>query len=136
MNDPASTMNTLTLVARIAGSSADLGAFLSVCLYVVLMQGLLWSIARHSADLEWWRTVAFCAAAGLSTAFGLGLGGIEGIVTAALLGFPCAWVMLGWVFELETWQRSVMTAVGPVAAAGSLWAGFQLKKIILTWILS
>lgn len=129
-------MSDLLIVARIGVYSTDLGIYLTSGIYIGLMQLLIWSIARHSADIDVWRTGAFCLLVGSMTALGLAIGGVEGIASAAIMGFLSGWAILGYVFELEVWQRGVMTAVGPVAAAVSLFLGYWLKGIILTGIAS
>ncbi|RYD29064.1 MAG: hypothetical protein EOP87_18850 [Verrucomicrobiaceae bacterium] len=128
-------MTDLLPLAGIGVYSTDLGFYLTAGIYLGLMQWLVWSIARHSADIELWRTGAFCLLVGSMTILGLGMGGLGGILSAAILGFLCGWVILGYVFELETWQRAVMTAVGPVAAIFSFLAGYWLKGVILTNII-
>jgi hypothetical protein len=50
------------------------------------------------------------------------------------LGFLGGWAILGYVFELEIWQRGVMTAVGPVAATVSIFLGYCFKGLILSGI--
>lgn len=129
-------MSDLLIVARIGVYSTDLGIYLTAGIYIGLMQLLIWSIARHSAEIDVWRTGAFCLLVGSMTALGLAIGGTGGIASAAILGFLSGWTILGYVFELEVWQRGVMTAVGPVAAAVSLFLGYWLKTIILTGIAS
>lgn len=128
-------MTDLFFLARIGVYSTDLGFYLTAGIYLGLMQWLVWSIARHSADIELWRTGAFCLLVGSMTILGVGMGGLGGILSAAILGFLCGWVVLGYVFDLETWQRAVMTAVGPVAAVLSFLAGYWLKGVILTNII-
>ncbi len=128
-------MTDLLPLAGIGGDSDDLGLYLATGIYIGLMQWLVRSIARHSADIELWRTVAFCLLVGSMTILGVGMGGLDGILSAAILGFLCGRVILGYVFELETWQRAVMTAVGPVAAIFSFLTGYWLKGVILTNII-
>ena len=111
--------------------STDLGIYLSGGVFVALMQVLVWSMARHSADTDVWRTGAFCAVVGVMAAFGLALGGLEGVASAVILGAVCGWIVLGYVFELETWQRGVMAGVGPIAAGVSLFLGYWMKGLIL-----
>lgn len=125
-------MTDLFVLARIGVYSTDLGFYLTIGIYLGLMQWLVWSIARHTADIEIWRIGAFCLLVGCMTILGVGMGGLGGILSAAILGFLCGWVILGYVFELETWQRAVITAVGPFAAVISFLAGYWLKGVILT----
>ncbi|RYD38909.1 MAG: hypothetical protein EOP85_16775 [Verrucomicrobiaceae bacterium] len=124
-------MTDLLFLARVGVYSTDLGAYLTFGIYLGLMQWLLWSIARHSADIEIWRTTAFCLLVGVLTVMGLAFGGIGGLLSAAILGFLGGWILLGYVFDLETWQRAVMTAVGPIAVVPSYLAGYWLKGVIL-----
>jgi hypothetical protein len=119
-------------LAQIGVYSRDLGIYLTAGIYIGSMQLLIWSIARHSADIELWRTGAFCLLVGCMTGIGLAIGGIEGIASAAILGFLSGWAILGYVFELEVWQRGVITAVGPIAAGVSLFVGYWLKEVILS----
>ena len=127
-------MSPPVILAGISVYSTDLGIYLSAGTYIGLMQLLIWSIARHSADIELWRTGAFCLLVGSMTTLGLAIGGGGGIATAAILGFLSGWTILGYVFEMEIWQRGLITAVGPVAAAVSIFLGYWLKGLILSGI--
>jgi hypothetical protein len=129
-------MSDLFILARIGVYSTDLGIYLTAGIYIGLMQWLIWSIARHSADIEIWRTGAFCLLVGGLTIMGLAFGGVGGLLSAAILGFLGGWIVLGYVFELETWQRATMTAVGPIAAVVSALLGYWLKGFILTNIMA
>lgn len=129
-------MSDLLILARVGVYSTDLGIYLTGGIYIGLMQLLIWSIARHSADIELWRTGAFCLLVGCMTLLGVAMGGLGGILSAAILGFLCGWVVLGYVFDLETWQRATITAVGPFAAVISFLLGYWLKSVILTNIMA
>jgi len=123
-------MNEMEMIGVVGMYSTEPGIYLASGINVVLMQLLVWSIARHSADIEIWRTVAFCLVVGTMAIFGLAIGGVEGLASGAVLGFVCGWVVLGYVFELETWQRGVMAAVGPLAAYVSFSLGYWLKEAV------
>jgi hypothetical protein len=129
-----SRMITTLLVARIGVYSTDLGIYITAAIYFGIMQTLVWGIARHSADIEFWRTGAFCLLVGSMTLLGLAVGGVGGLATAAILGWVCGWVILGYVFDLENWQRQVMTLVGPIAAALSYVGGYWLKSLFYSGV--
>lgn len=128
-------MTDLLPLARIGVYSTDLGFYLTIGIYLGIIHWLTWYIARYTDDIELWKTGAFCLLVGSMTILGVGMGGIGGILSAAILGLLGGWIVLGYVFELETWQRAVITAVGPPAAVGSFLAGYWLKGLILTNII-
>ena len=124
-------MISLLTEARIVVYHQDLGLYLAAGLFFTLTQGLAWSIARHTADLDFWRTGAFCLVVGLMTLMGWQFGGLVGVISGLALGMAAGWIILGFVFEFDPWQRWVMTGVGPILAMGSLALGYVLKGLIL-----
>jgi|GEM_PF-7046242 len=128
-------MEDFFIFLRLFVYSTDLGIYLVGAIYLGIMQLLIWSIARHSADIELWRTGAFCLLVGAMTLIGLAIGGVEGIASAAILGLICGWVISGFVYDLEQKHRIIITIVGPIAAVLSSFLGYWLKGVIVEGIM-
>jgi hypothetical protein len=129
-------MNEITIVVIAVVYPKDLGVLLSAGIYITAMQLLLWIIARHSADIDFWRTCLYCLLVGAIMAFGVVAGNIGALAVAFAMALFCGWVLLGYVFELEVWQRAVVASVGPVAAVLSIFLGFALKKMFVSGMLA
>jgi len=129
-------MEDAFVTLRLIVYSTNLAIYLAGAIYLIIMQLLLWSIARHSADIELWRTGAFCLLVGSMTFFGLAMGGVEGIASAVILGLIAGWVISGFVYDLEQKHRIITTVVGPIAASLAIFLGHWLKGMIVGGMIS
>ncbi|MCB1062018.1 MAG: hypothetical protein KDN20_03730 [Verrucomicrobiae bacterium] len=100
-------------------------------------QALLWGIARDSADIEWWRAASIAAVITVVSLMVLRLLAIEeslafGPIVAAIVGCAFAtWLVGGFVYDLETWQRAVLTVTSPVIGTLSLVIGVWLRNAVI-----
>ena len=122
------------LLARVYFVPTDPGIYITAAIFVTLTQLLIWSIARYSTDIEIWRCLALCAA-GIISIIGLSMGGLNGLLGGYAAGAFVAFLIAGFLYDFETWQRITVSAVTPILGIISFIAGYWLKGIILTKLL-
>ncbi len=125
-------MGDIAFLARMFFAPRDIGIYLTAILMLVMMQGLIWGIARHSTDIEFWRCVGLCAIAGIAAITGYAIGGSQGWLLGILLGAFAGYLIAGFVYDFDLWQRLVVTVCAPVFAFVSFYGGYWLKGILIT----
>lgn len=123
--------------ALLSAPRIDPAAIIAWVLTTLGIQALVWGIARDSADIEWWRSALLAVlVAGLS-AFALavanaGEGVSPGPIAGAVLGTAFAvWLIGGALYEVETWQRVVISLASPVIGMVAAASGIALRIAII-----
>ncbi len=113
----------------------DLGFYLFVGLTYGCTHLLVWLIARDSSDMDWWRSLgtsmSVAVPAGVALAFFQNEASLSTVIGGILLALFIAWLVYGWLFDLEIWQRIVMTVATPAIAVGMFLVAYWLKGLIL-----
>lgn len=106
----------------------DPGVYLVLLISILLVQLLVWGIARHSVYLDWWRSASLAIVAGVVTLLGMTIGG--GFLPGFVFGVMAVYLFAGLVYEFELWQRIVVTVSVPILSFLSFIGGFALKDWI------
>lgn len=120
-------------LARFYFASRDPAIYIALLIAIVAIQALLWGIARFAVDMEWWKA----AVLGITV---LALGGmilpivdgsVKNLIGIYSLCALAVWILAGFLYEPELWQRLVLTFVTPLLGAGAWLAGVALRNMIL-----
>ncbi|MEM0968659.1 MAG: hypothetical protein AAGJ31_04860 [Verrucomicrobiota bacterium] len=125
------------LPARIVFISNDLGIYLVIALLLLGTQFLVWLFARDTTEVDWWRSMALCAVVGFVMFILTQMGAQSGKSwIGPVAGMLAASLMVGFLYEMEVWQR-ILTSLGtPCIAIGSFFSGYWLKGYLLTHVFS
>ncbi len=123
---------SLTFLSRVYIVPTDLGIYLTALIMIILTQVLLWSIARYTTDIEIWRCLGFCAVVGAASAMGFALAGASGNGWWGVLGCGAfaGYLIGGFIYDFDLWQRIVVAICGPILAAIAFFGGYALKGLI------
>lgn len=130
----AEMLSVPPVLARVLILPRDPSFYFAFALAVLGTQLLVWGLARHSADIEWWRATAvsvigiLCGNLAMHFyASGSGLAQVAGVL---LGGAFVTWIVSGWLYEVETWQRAVLAFATPVIGTVAMIGGILIKIAI------
>lgn len=106
-------------------------AFLTLLLSLQLF---IWLVARHVSDVPWWNTfgITFVVFTGTLIGTYVSFSFANVIATYLACGF-IVWLVAGWLYEMEIWQRVVVSTFSPALGWGALIGASYFVPKIFGW---
>ncbi len=124
--------SSLYFTSRVIMMRRDLATVIAIILSILSVQLALWIMARHSADIEWWRATALGCVAAVVSPFAMAMfsKGIQMGAGSVIIALFAIWLIAGFLYDLEIWQKILLTLLCPVIGLGAYFLALLIRNAI------